>query len=82
MLLKQLLQYKVSNFFYVFLGQYFGACVIIMTLSTIFTIIVLRSHHNSSYDHDVPPLIKTVVFGFLAKVVFMSSAVKVQDYVS
>ena len=63
------------------LGQYFGACVIIMTLSTISTVIILRCHHNSSYDHQVPPLMKTVVLGFLAKVVFMSTTVEVRDTV-
>ena len=62
-------------------GQYFGATVIIMALSTAFTVVILNIHHSSSYKKQVPPWIRTLVLEWIATLVLLKHVVIRHDTV-
>ena len=62
-------------------GQYFGATVIIMALSTAFTVVILNIHHSGAYKKQVPPWIRTLVLEWLATLVLLKHVVIRHDTV-
>lgn len=57
----------------IFSGQYFGATIIMVSLSCSMTVVVLHIHHSGANGKEVPQWLKTLTLDYLARVFCMDT---------
>ncbi|XP_013388519.1 neuronal acetylcholine receptor subunit alpha-9 isoform X2 [Lingula anatina] len=58
------------------IGEYFGAAIALLSVSTALTVIVLNLHFRGSHNNEVPYWMRKVVLEYMAKLLFMTETVK------
>ena len=60
----------------VFTAQFFGATIGLLSWSTVTTVFVIKIHYMGEFSTGVPPLIKQVVFKWIARAVGLKKLVE------
>ena len=56
-------------------AQYFGANIVLLSISTALTVLVLNIHHRGSRGNPVPAMVQMVVLDWLARILGMVKCV-------
>ena len=56
-------------------AQYFGANIVLISISTALTVLVLNIHHRGSRGNPVPAMVQKVVLDWLARILGMGKCV-------
>ena len=56
-------------------AQYFGANIVLLSISTALTVLVLNIHHRGSRGNPVPAMVQMVVLDWLARILGMGKCV-------
>ena len=58
-----------------FSGSYFGATIILLAMSTAWTVVILNIHHRGAFRNKVPTWIRKVVLNWLASIMLLKNKV-------
>ena len=57
-------------------AEYFGATIVLLSISTSLTVLVLNVHHRGSFGQPVPAMVRLVVLGWLARMLGLGKLVQ------
>ncbi|PIC52369.1 hypothetical protein B9Z55_002508 [Caenorhabditis nigoni] len=63
---------KILQYFFRIPGVFFSCCMLVVSASVVFTIVVLNLHFRSADSHEMNPLVRRILLEFLPWLLFMS----------
>ena len=56
------------------IGQFFGATIFLLSMSSAMTVIIMKLHFSGEHGHQVPPWLRRLVIVWLARIVRLDTA--------